>query len=171
MTTNAEIEVLKEQIRLMSASKKKGEAVYQALQLWIPIQEKEDWLRLINNKTGKLNQREIAAEFCTTDNIWKTERFRNSLDRMNNIVKTSCYEKSIQPTLVSDNESTKANSEPEDNPMKELADMRLKAKLQLTEGKLHQANIRISHLEKELIKYTELSELNRAIGQLMKPRR
>jgi hypothetical protein len=57
------------------------------------------------------------------------------------------------------------------NPLKELAGMRLKIKLQQTEGKLHQANIRISKLEKELKKYTDLSEVNRAIELLMKPRR
>ena len=156
MTTSAELEVLKEKIRKMPASKKKGSAVYQALQLWIPLQEKEDWLRLVNNKTGKLNQREIAAELCATDNIWKTERFKKLLEKMNCVVQENDYVQLIDPGLSRENISSKVHEKAETSPLKELAEMRLRAKLQLTEGKLHQANIRIMRLEKELKKYTEV---------------
>ncbi|WP_042152558.1 MULTISPECIES: hypothetical protein [unclassified Pseudoalteromonas] len=176
MATTSKLEILKEQIRRMPASKKKGDAIFDALELWFPLQEKEDWLRLINEKTGKLNQREIAAELCATDNIWKRERFRTLLNQMNVLVKESGLVGSVSPEF--DNENQKGNFvafrqtvTAESNPLKDLADMRLKTKLQQTEGKLHQANIRIKKLENELQKYTDLSELNRAIQQLMKPRK
>lgn len=99
--------MLKEQISRMPASKKKGDAIYDALQLWFPMQEKEDWLRLINEKTGKLNQREIAAELCATDNIWKRERFRTLLNQMNTLVKDSGFVGAISPEF--DNENQKGN--------------------------------------------------------------
>tara|TARA_B110000211_G_scaffold229237_1_gene286693 strand:+ start:7025 stop:7549 length:525 start_codon:yes stop_codon:yes gene_type:complete len=174
MATSIEIESLKERIRNMPASKKKGDAIFDLLEMWFPLQQKDDWLALINEKTGKLNQREIAAELCATDNIWKRERFRGVLAQMNSLVKDNGYIEVVCPEIKEqEGEITtlKAEAFGEGNPLKDLADMRLKTKLQQTEGNLYQANIRIKKLENELKKYTDLSELNRAIQQLMKPRK
>lgn len=177
MATSVELECLKERIRHMPASAKKGDAIYEALTMWIPLQTEDDWVRLVNEKTKSLNQREIAAELCGTDNIWKRERFRTLLDEMNvSAVEKGIIEKAI-PYIDSNDlvRSTPAgirkDAGSEGNPIKDLAEMRLKTKLKQTEGKLHQANIRIKKLETELQKYTDLSELNRALESLMKPRK
>lgn len=174
MATSIEVESLKERIRNMPASKKKGDAIFNLLGMWFPLQQKDDWLALINEKTRKLNQREIAAELCATDNIWKKERFKTLLAQMNSLVKDNGYIEVVCPELKeqeSEVSAPKAEAMGEGNPLKDLADMRIKTKLQQTEGKLYQANIRIKKLESELKKYTGLSELNRAIQQLMKPRK
>jgi hypothetical protein len=174
MATSIEVESLKERIRNMPASKKKGDAIFNLLEMWFPLQQKDDWLTLINEKTGKLNQREIAAELCATDNIWKRERFRVLLTQMNSLVKGNGYIEVVCPEVKKQEcevATPKAEAIGEGNPLKDLADMRLKTKLQQTEGKLYQANIRIKKLENELKKHTDLSELNRAIQQLMKPRK
>ncbi|HCG7178853.1 MULTISPECIES: hypothetical protein [Vibrio] len=174
MATSVELEVQKEKIRKLPASPKRGDMVYEALRVWIPLQTDEDWLRLINVKSKKLNQREIAAELCATDNIWKRERFRILLDEMNDdVIEKGLLNKTIDPSVRSDSEiplkpEAVTNTE---NPMKQLEEAKLKAKLLLTEGKLQQANLRIRKLEAELKKYTELSELNRALEQLTRPRR
>ncbi|MCS6210772.1 hypothetical protein G3488_22165 [Shewanella baltica] len=179
MATSAELEVLKEQLRTMVGSPKKGVVISEALDIWKTLQQREDWLRLINTKTGLLNQREIAAELCSTDNMWKKARCRYVLKVLNRYVRMKGYVKEVcgpsglasdKPLNGTDMSKVLASSG-ELNPLKELAEMRLKIKLQQTEGKLHQANIRISKLEKELKKYTDLSEVNRAIELLMKPRR
>lgn len=176
MATSVELELLKEKIRQMPASSKKGDEIYIALQRWIPLQTDEDWLRLINVKTKGLNQREIAAEVCGTDNIWKRERFRELLKQMNTLVAEKGLFKKAMPYLDDNDKKVEQQPSPDDNkgegnPLKELAYMRLKAKLRQTEGQLHQAKIRVKKLEKELEKYTDLSELNRAIELLMKPRK
>lgn len=179
MATSAELEVLKEQLRTMVGSPKKGVVFFEALDIWKKLQQREDWLRLINIKTGMLNQREIAAELCSTDNVWKKARCRHVLEVLNRYVRIKGYvgEVSRYSGFTSDKprsgtEVVKVVGATEElNPLKELAEMRLKIKLQQTENKLHQTNIRVSKLERELKKYTDLSEVNRAIELLMKPRR
>ncbi len=176
MSTSIDLECLKEKIRHMSAGAKKGDAIYEALLMWMPLQTDEDWVRLINAKTKSLNQREIAAELCATDNIWKKERFRALLDEMNKDVIERGLIKKALPYVSDDKsgfDSSRMNEVPrsDGNPIKELAEMRLKTKLRKVEDKLHLANIRIKKLETELEKYTGLSELNRAIEKLTKPRK
>ncbi|MDN3632570.1 MULTISPECIES: hypothetical protein [Vibrio] len=173
MATSAELEVLKVEIRKLPASPKRGDAVYKALQVWIPLQTDEDWVRLVNEKSKKLNQREIAAELCASDNIWKKERFRTLLEQMNkNVVEKGLLEVAI-PYVSRDSASPKKTEPVPDaeNPIKKLQDAKLKADLRRTEGKLQQANLRIRRLEAELKKYTDLSELNRALEQLTRQRR
>jgi hypothetical protein len=99
MATSIEVESLKESVRNMPASKKKGDAIFNLLEMWIPLQQKDDWLALINEKTRKLNQREIAAELCATDNIWKKERFKVLLAQMNSLVKDSGYIEVVCPEI------------------------------------------------------------------------
>ena len=176
MATSAELEALKEKIRQMPASAKKGDAIYDALILWMPLQTDEDWVRLIHERTKSLNQREIAAELCGTDNIWKRERFRMLLDEMNTHVNDRGLIKKAFPYTGNPEQKRDRHVPPHPNvgegdPLKDLVKIRLETKLRQTEGKLHQATIRINKLEKTLEKYTDLAELNRALEKLIKPRK
>lgn len=163
MATSAELEALKEKIRKMAASAKKGDAIYEALILWMPLQSDGDWLRLINEKTKSLNQREIAAELCGSDNIWKRERFRALLDDMNASVIERGLVKKVMPCIVDEVAEVKEYSASlncsveQGNPIEDLAEMRLKTKLKQTECMLHQATLRVKNLEKELKKFTDLA--------------
>lgn len=172
MAISAELEVLKEKIRKMPAGKKRGDAQYRALLLWIPLQSDDEWMSFIKDKDGLLNGVEVASEVCASRNIWKTERFRNKLDSLNEMVQEKGLVDKVRPYAIKEMESpTKpVNSEHDVNPIAELAKVRLQTQLKRTEEKLHVATLRVSYLEKELRKYKDLSELNRALDGLRKQR-
>jgi len=157
MATSPELEVLKEQLRRMPASPKKSKFIEQALLLWLPLQERADFERLVHSG-NKLNHREIAAEVCATDNIWKKESSKTILRDIYSRAKEAGVFQEAQSGSKGGCDFSKA----EGNPITDLQTMRLAS---------YQAKIRIAELEKRLKKYEGLGELERALSQLIKPRR
>ncbi|MBZ4679891.1 MAG: hypothetical protein JG763_2520 [Shewanella sp.] len=166
MATSPELEVLKEQLRRMPASPKKSKFIEQALLLWLPLQERADFERLVHSG-NKLNHREIAAEVCATDNIWKKESSKTILRDIYSRAKEAGVFQEAQSGSKGGCDFSKA----EGNPITDLQTMRLASRLRKSEGDLYQAKIRIAELEKRLKKYEGLGELERALSQLIKPRR
>lgn len=183
MSTSKELEQLKQEIRKLKPSRKRGDLVYEALELWLPLQIDDDWLRLLNDRTKDINQREVAAEVCATDNIWKTERFKQLLESMRDLVKgRGLYERrfpylanSIKTEVCAGELGNELTARSvggaemplgDGNPILERQIAQLNITNSSLEGKLSRAEIRIRELEKRLAKYESLGELNRALSSM-----
>jgi hypothetical protein len=160
-----QLEVLKDSIRRERNTHNKSELVYKALEVFIELQTDESWKTLINLRNGKLDGTKIAEEICASRNIWRKENFAVRLQELN--------VEMLSKGLVSNADDVESKGEVFSgypsavfNPILEAHDVKFRAQLKRTQDKLSLANIRIQELEKRLVKFEKLSELDNALTDL-----
>lgn len=162
------LEYLKDQIRKERNTHTKSELIYEVLEVFIALQTDESWKDLINLRNGRLDGTKIALELCASRNVWRKPKFAQKLNELNEALleKKIAFDKDAQAvvgrSIVSDEGVV--------NPIQELNEAKLKARLKRAQDELALANLRIQELEKRLVKYEKLSELEKALTGLRRVR-